>query len=208
MLTPADIARARSDTPGCERVVHLNNARAALPPEPVLDAVIGHLRLEARRGGYEAAAERAAEVEHSYDAVARLIGCAPGEVAIVENATRAWDMAVYAFDLKPGDRLLTGRAEYASNYLGLCHLAARTGARVEVVPDDEHGQFDVDALAAMLDERVRLVSLVHVPTQGGLVNPAAAPARSRGRPASRSSSTPANPPGRCRSTSARSAATC
>jgi len=173
MLTPADIARARADTPGCEQVVHLNNAGAALAPDPVLDAVIGHLRLEARRGGYEAAAERAAEIEHVYHAVARLIGCLPGEVAIVENATRAWDMAVYAFDLKPGDRLLTGRAEYASNYLALSHLATRTGARVEVVPDDEHGQFDVDALTAMLDERVRLVSLVHVPTQGGLVNPAA-----------------------------------
>ena len=173
MLTPADIARARADTPGCERVVHLNNAGAALPPDPVLDAVIGHLRLEARRGGYEAAAEQAAEIEHVYHAVACLIGCVPGEVAIVENATRAWDMAVYAFDLRPGDRLLTGRAEYASNYLALSHLASRTGARVEVVPDDEHGQFDVDALTAMLDERVRLVSLVHVPTQGGLVNPAA-----------------------------------
>src|SRR3954453_17240782 len=106
MLAAADIARARADTPGCERVVHLNNAGAALPPEPVLDAVIGHLRLEARRGGYEAAGERAAEIEHVYPAGPRLIGCLPGEVAVVENATRPWDMAVYAFDLKPGDRLL------------------------------------------------------------------------------------------------------
>src|SRR5947208_7805132 len=84
-LTPADIARARADTPGCERVVHLNNAGAALLPEPVLDAVIGHLRLEARLGGYELAAERAAEIEHVYAAVARLIGCAPGEVARSEE---------------------------------------------------------------------------------------------------------------------------
>ena len=173
LLTAAEIARARADTPGCERVVHLNNAGAALVPEPVLDAVIGHLRLEARRGGYEAAAERAADIEHVYHAVARLIGCLPGEVAIVENATRAWDMAGYAFELKPGDRLLTGRAEYASNYLALSHLATRTGARVEVVPDDEHGQFDVGALESLIDERVKLVSLVHVPTQSGLVNPAA-----------------------------------
>jgi selenocysteine lyase/cysteine desulfurase len=45
------------------------------------------------------------------------------------------------------------------------------------VPDDEHGQFDVSALQWMLDENVKLVSLVHVPTQGGLVNPAEAVGR-------------------------------
>jgi selenocysteine lyase/cysteine desulfurase len=44
---------------------------------------------------------------------------------------------------------------------------------VEVVPDDEHGQFDVAALDAMLDERVKLVSLVHAPAHSGLINPVA-----------------------------------
>ena len=75
---------------------------------------------------------------------------------------------------QPGDRILTTRAEYASNYIALRQVADRTGAALVVVPDDEHGQVDVAALADMLDERVKLVSLVHVPTQGGLVNPAAA----------------------------------
>src|SRR5581483_3017456 len=66
-----------------------------------------------------------------------------------------------------------GRAEYASNWIALKQVADRTGARVDVVPDDEHGQIDVAALEHMLDSDVRLVSLVHVPTQSGLVNPAA-----------------------------------
>jgi selenocysteine lyase/cysteine desulfurase len=82
-------------------------------------------------------------------------------------------MAFYAFPFATGDRILTGRAEYASNWIALQQVAARTGAVVEVVPDDEAGQFDVAALERMLDERVKLVSLVHVPTQSGLVNPAA-----------------------------------
>jgi cysteine desulfurase / selenocysteine lyase len=169
-----DVARARAETPGVETVAHFNNAGAALPPEPVLDAVIEHLRREAAIGGYEAADERKDRIEHSYDAIARLIGARRDEIAIVENATRAWDMAFYSLDLQPGDRVLTTHAEYASNYIALRQVADRTGASVVVVPDDAAGQVDVGALASMLDERVKLVSLVHVPTQGGLVNPAAA----------------------------------
>jgi cysteine desulfurase/selenocysteine lyase len=136
--------------------------------------VIEHLRREAQIGGYEAKAEREDRIEHSYDAIARLIGCDRDEIAIVENATRAWDMAFYSLALEAGDRILTTHAEYASNYIALRQVADRTGASVVVVPDDEHGQVDVSALGSMLDERVKLVSLVHVPTQSGLVNPAAA----------------------------------
>ena len=153
--------------------MHLNNAGAALSPAPVLNAVLDHLRREAEIGGYEAAAERHGRIEHTYDALARLLGCERDELAVVENATRAWDMAFYAFPFGPGDRILTTRAEYASNYIAMSQVAGRTGAVVEVVPDDEHGQVDTRALQSMLDERVKLVSLVHVPTQGGLVNPAA-----------------------------------
>ncbi len=102
-----DVARARADTPGTESVAHLNNAGAALPPTPVLDAVVEHLRREAEIGGYEAAAEREDRVEHTYDAVARLIGAERDEIAIVENATRAWDMAFYSLRLREGDRILT-----------------------------------------------------------------------------------------------------
>jgi selenocysteine lyase/cysteine desulfurase len=167
-----DVRRARAETPGCAHVAHLNNAGASLPPLPVLDAVIGHLRREAEIGGYEAAAEQGARVERTYDAVAHLLGCARDEIAIVENATRGWDMAFYSFRFTDGDRILTTRAEYASNYIALHQVASRTGASVEVVPDDDAGQIDAVALASMLDEHVKLVSLVHVPTQGGLVNPA------------------------------------
>jgi cysteine desulfurase / selenocysteine lyase len=173
-VSEIDVSRARRDTPGCEEVVHFNNAGASLMPEPVLEAVVDHLRLEARIGGYEAAARAREKIEHVYDAAAGLIGCRRDEIAVIENATRAWDMAFYSIPLGPGDRILTAMAEYASNYIAFLQVSRKTGAEVEVVPNDEHGQISVEALRAMVDERVRLIAVTHVPTNGGLVNPAAA----------------------------------
>jgi selenocysteine lyase/cysteine desulfurase len=167
-----DLAAVRSDTPGVEHVAHLNNAGAALPPRPVVDAVVDHLEREAAIGGYEAAAERRDAWEHTYDALARLVNANRDEIAVVENATRAWDMAFYAFPVRPGDRILTGRAEYSSNWIALRQVAARTGAVVEVIEDDDDGQLDLAALERRLDASVKLISLVHVPTDVGLVNPA------------------------------------
>jgi cysteine desulfurase / selenocysteine lyase len=167
-----DLERARRETPGCRHVIHLNNAGASLMPDPVLRAVTDHLQLEARIGGYEAAALREEEWHHTYDAIATLINCHRDEIAVVENATRAWDMAFYGLRFASGDRILTSAAEYGSNYMAYLQTTQKTGARVEVVPSDEGGEVSLDALADMLDERVKLVAITHVPTNGGLVNPA------------------------------------
>jgi cysteine desulfurase / selenocysteine lyase len=175
LTSPIDVEQARRDTPGTSHVVHLNNAGAALPPRQVTDAVVAHLHREAEIGGYEAAAAAADQVEHAYAAIARLIGSGPEEVAIVENATRAWDMAFYAVPLSRGDRILTARSEYASNVIAFLQVAARTGAVVEVIDDDETGQLSIPDLRRRLDDGngpVKIVAITHVPTQGGLVNPA------------------------------------
>lgn len=167
-----DVAAVRADTPGVEHVTHLNNAGAALPPRRVSEAVISYLQREAEIGGYETATERRDDWEHTYDAIARLLNADRQEIAVVENATRAWDMAFYSFAFKPGDRILTGRAEYSSNWIALRQVAQKTGAVVEMIDDDECGQFDVAKLEEQLDDSVKLISLVHVPTDVGLVNPA------------------------------------
>jgi selenocysteine lyase/cysteine desulfurase len=168
-----DLQRARQDTPGCERVLHFNNAGSSLMPQPVLDATIAHLQLEAQIGGYEAAASAHDKIEHVYDAAATLIGSARDEIAVVENATRAWDMAFYSIPFKAGDRILTAMAEYASNFIAYLQVAKKTGATIEVIPNDAHGQLSLDALRKTLDERVKLIAITHVPTNGGLVNPVA-----------------------------------
>ncbi len=171
-----DVAAARRDTPGTRNVVHLNNAGAALPPVPVTEAVITHLRREASMGGYEAARAAAGQVQNAYRSIARLLGAGEDEIAIVENATRAWDMAFYGLTFSPGDRILTAKAEYASNVIAMLQLARRTGAVIEVVENDPSGQLSVADLRRRLADDtagpVKLVAITHVPTQGGLVNPA------------------------------------
>jgi selenocysteine lyase/cysteine desulfurase len=168
-----DIERLRRETPGCEHVLHFNNAGASLMPQRVLDAVVEHLQLEARIGGYEAAAQAAAKVARVYDAAAELLGARREEIAVVENATRAWDLAFYGIPFRAGDRILAGVAEYGSNFLAMLQVTRKTGAVVEVIPNDEHGQISIVALRRAMDERVKLIALTHVPTGTGLVNPAA-----------------------------------
>src|SRR5579862_6657553 len=169
-----DVEKLRAETPGCRNVIHFNNAGAALQPRAVLDAVLGHLRLEAEIGGYEAADRAEAALEGVYASIARLINGAPDEIALIENATRAWDMAFYSLKLGPGDRILTARSEYASNVIAFLQIAAKTGAEIVVIPSDESGALSAEALEPLIDKRTKLIAVTHVPTNGGLVNPAAA----------------------------------
>lgn len=133
-------------TPGTAHRVHLNNAGAALMAQPTLDAMTEHLRLEADIGGYEAASAAQEAIDATYAAVAVLVGGTSEEVALFDNATHAWNAAFYSIPFRPGDRILTGRAEYGSNILAYLQMAERSGAEVVVVPNDEYGQLDTSAL--------------------------------------------------------------
>lgn len=171
-MNQSDIIQLRADTPGCSEVLHFNNAGAALQPKPVFQAVISHLELEYRIGGYEAKAQSQEKINHFYTAFATLLNCQPEEVAYLENATRAWDMAFYSIPFKKGDRILTAQAEYVSNFLAYLQIASRHGVEIDVVPNDESGQLSVEQMEKMIDENVKLIAITHIPTQGGLVNPA------------------------------------
>ncbi|HVR95243.1 MAG TPA: aminotransferase class V-fold PLP-dependent enzyme [Thermoanaerobaculia bacterium] len=167
------VRRWRADTPASADRAHLNNAGAALPPARVLDAMLGHLRREAEVGGYEAAEEAAGRVQAVYGHLARLLGCAPPNVAIVENATVAVSLALSAFDFEPGDVLVTTRNDYASNHLMYLALARRRGVEVRCAADLPEGGADPDSVRRLAsDPRCRLVSLTWVPTNSGLVQAA------------------------------------
>jgi selenocysteine lyase/cysteine desulfurase len=109
-----DIAAVRADTVGCERRIHLDNAGSSLPPRAVTAAVIAHLQREEEVGGYMAETEHLAQVENTYEASAELIGATRDEIALVESATTAWQMAFHSIPFEDGDHIVTCVAECRS----------------------------------------------------------------------------------------------
>jgi selenocysteine lyase/cysteine desulfurase len=166
-----DVERERALTPGCRDQAFLDSAGSSLVTSTVTDTVVAHLRREAEVGGYRAAAERADDLAALRTSIARLLGGDPAEIALVDSATRAWNLFVTALRWAAGDRILICGNEYASNAIALLQLARAAGCSVERVPSLPDGSPDLDAYTALLDERVRLVSLVHVPTNSGTVAP-------------------------------------
>jgi selenocysteine lyase/cysteine desulfurase len=163
----------REDTPAAVGGrIHLNNAGAALQPKPVIDAVAAYLTAESAQGGYETADAEKAAIEASYDHVAALIGARAANVAVVENATVAFSLALSAFDFSPGDVILTTRNDYISNQLAYLSLAQRQGVRVVRAEDVPAGGVDPQSVRELIQrERPVIVAVTWVPTNSGLVQP-------------------------------------
>jgi len=172
-LADFDVSAARADTPGVAHGIYLNNASCSLMPRAVVDAVQDHFALAARIGGYPAASKEAPAQEAVYGSVARLIGAGPQDIALVESHTRAWQSVFYGLAFSEGDRILTSRAEYGANYVSFLQMRKRTGCVIEVIPDNNEGAIDCQALEKMIDDRIALIAINWIPTNGGLINPAA-----------------------------------
>jgi len=152
------IAAWRADTPGVAHRNHLNNAGAALMPQPVIDAITDHVKLESEIGGYEAADTRAAEIASGYDALAELIGARAENVAVVGSATAGFVQSLSSFDFKPGDVIVTTHCDYTSNqiqYLALrsVNQLQRDGRTGQLVAVHDCGSADSRPFVENLPQR-------------------------------------------------------
>lgn len=184
-LTVSEVEAIRAATPFDPSRIHLNHAGDSPSSAAVLRTQTDHLRLESEIGGYEAAVARADADAAVYDSIAALLGCDRTEIARQEHATDAWNAGFWSIPMEAGQRILTAEAAYGANAVAFLHAERTRGVQVEVVPSDESGQVDVGQLSERIDDDVALVALTHVPTNGGLINPAAevgAVARAAGVP--------------------------
>lgn len=167
-----DIQTIRQNTPGVTHVVHFNSAGASLVSQQVLDAQMDYLKKEARYGGYETAAKHKAQLDKFYSEAAKLINASPEEIAFTESATVAWQRAFFSIPFKKGDTILTTKAEYASNFISYLYQKKEKEVNIKVIPSNSAGEIDLQKLEESIDESVKLISITHIPTNSGLVNPA------------------------------------
>ena len=164
-----DLGKIRSETPGCDGMVHLNNAGAALMPAGVVDAIAQYLNIETKFGGYEAQDARRNAIESAYKSVGQIIGAEVKNVAFMENATVAFMQAVSAVPFERNDTILTTCNDYASNQIQFLSLQKRLGVDVIRAPDQPQGGVDVAAMSDLIDKhKPKLVCVTHVPTNSGL----------------------------------------
>ena len=172
IFSPAEINAFRSDTDGCQHVLHLNNAGAGLMPNPVTQSVLRHIELESRIGGYEAAALRAEAIRDFYVQAARLLNCKASNIAFTASATDSYTRALSSIPFQPGDIILTDNDDYISNQIQFLSCQKRLGVQLVRIKNAPGGGVDLNDLEQQLVKwQPRLLAITHIPTNSGLVQP-------------------------------------
>jgi cysteine desulfurase/selenocysteine lyase len=167
-----NIESIRDNTPGCKNVIHFNNAGSSLVTSTTLNTQIDYLKKESMNGGYETAAKNKEQLNAFYTETARLIGAEPDEIAYTESATVAWERAFFSINFSPNDEILCDSTTYASSYIAYKQAEERFGTKTVVVPANNYGELDLDALKKLINGNTKLISITHMPSHNGLVNPA------------------------------------
>jgi cysteine desulfurase/selenocysteine lyase len=181
-----DAAAIRRDFPLLWRRVHgrplvyLDNAATTQKPQAVIDRVMQYYREENANvhRGVHWLSERATEAyEAARAVVARFLNARrPDEIVFVRGTTEAINLVAQTYGrvhVGAGDEVVVSAMEHHSNIVPWQILCEEKGARLRVAPVSDAGELDLSAYEALLNERTRLVSVVHVSNALGTVNPVA-----------------------------------
>ncbi len=189
MQRPFNVDRLRMDFPILQRRIHgkplayLDNAASTQKPRMVIDAmtrfyeeVYANILRGVDRLCVDRLSQEATEAfEESRIKVQRFLNAADSkEIVFVRGATEAINLVASTFGrqrIGEGDEIVLTEMEHHSNIVPWQMLCEEKGARIRVAPMTDEGELDMEAFAALLNERTRLVSVVHVSNALGTVNP-------------------------------------
>ncbi len=153
---------------------YLDTAATAQKPREVIEAIArGYSETYAtvHRGVYQRSSEMTLAFEAARRRIAGFIGApSPDEVVFVRGATEGINLVARSgfenrdspYFLRPGDRIMLSMLQHHSNIVPWQLVVGRTGAKIDVAPLTGDGRIDLDAMAAMLTPKHRIVALAHV----------------------------------------------
>ena len=162
-----------------KRVTYVDSAATSQKPEQVLAAMDRFLReanASVHRGLYDLGREATDLFEGARERIARFVGADAETTVFTHNATEAINLVAYAWardNLHEGDEILVTRMEHHSNIVPWQLVCQQTGAALRVAPIDDAGDLIVDAYAALLRPRTKLVAVTHVSNALGSIVPLA-----------------------------------
>jgi cysteine desulfurase/selenocysteine lyase len=191
MLTPLteiaagfDVERIRRDFPILHQQIHgkplvyLDNAASAQKPQAVIDAIsecYSRYYANIHRGVHALSERSTAAYEGVREKVRRFVNAASArEIIFTRGTTEAINLVASSFGgmrVGPGDEVLITTMEHHSNIVPWQMLCERRGARLRVAPISDNGELLLDAYERLLNERTRLVAVVHVSNALGTINP-------------------------------------
>jgi cysteine desulfurase/selenocysteine lyase len=140
---------------------YLDSAATAQKPQAVIDAIANAYARDyatVHRGVYERSSSMTDAYEAARAAAAARIGGKTDEIIFTRGATEAINLVAQRLPKGGRDRVLLSALEHHSNIVPW-QLA---GYEIDVVPLTADGQIDLDAAAAMVSERHRVVAFAHV----------------------------------------------
>jgi cysteine desulfurase/selenocysteine lyase len=183
---PFDVEKVREDFPILGRKVHgkpliyFDTAASAQRPLAVIEGIDNFYRehnANVHRGVHTLSQEATDLYEGGRQKLAgRINACSWREVIFTRGTTESINLVAQSFlrpKLKPGDEILVTRMEHHANIVPWQMLCEQTGASLKVVPINQRGEIEIDALEAMLSERVKLLGVVHISNALGTINPVA-----------------------------------
>ena len=165
----ASIEKIRADIPALEQYVWFQNGGVSVTPRAI---AAEHARLMEElvtRGPMHIVYpdEEYPRRARSKASLARFFGVAPSELALMRGVSEAYQTVLRGLDWRRGDQLLITAEEEAALHLPSLHLRDRQGVEVVKVPLLADPEEQLDAFAARISERTRLVAVSHVTTETG-----------------------------------------